>query len=89
MKKSLSFVSVLYDLLIDAALMGMGYLIYYQFNIRPLAPIDWNPLVIQVFGSKQSATLILSGIPFAIGLLSVVQIMFRVLGALRPHSAKS
>ena len=89
MKRRLSCVSVLYDLLIDVALMGVGYLIYYQFNIHPLAPVDWNPLVLQVFGSKQLATLILSEIPFAIGLLSIVKTISRLLGALKPRAAKS
>jgi hypothetical protein len=89
MKKNFSCFSTLYDLLIDFALIGIGYLIFYHFNIHPLAPAIWNPIVIQLFGSKELATLILSGVPFIIGILSLARTLSRMLIALKPRSVKS
>jgi len=89
MKRNFSCFSALYDLLIDFALMAMGYLIYYHFNIHPLAPMIWNPLVIQLFGSKELAILILAGVPFIVGVLSFARTLYRILLALKPRSMKS
>ena len=88
MKKRFSCLLALYDLVIDFALIGIGYLIYYQFNIRPLAPVDWNPIVIQFFTSKQLATLILSGVPFIVGVFSLARNVHRMLIVLKPRSIK-
>jgi len=89
MKKHFSCLSALYDLLIDFALISIGYLIYYHFNIHPLAPVIWNPIVIRLFGSKQLATLILAGVPFIVGVLSFAWTLYRMLLALKPRSMKN
>lgn len=89
MKKNFSCFSALYDLLIDFALVGIGYLIYFQFNVHPLAPVIWNPVVMQLFGSKQLATLILAGVPFVVGVLSFARTLYRMLFALKPRAMKS
>jgi hypothetical protein len=88
MKKSISLFSVLYDFLINFALIGMGYLIYYHFNVHSLAPVGWNPIVLQFFGSQPIATLILSGIPFIVGISSLARTVYRLLIALNPHPVK-
>ncbi|HUH98246.1 MAG TPA: hypothetical protein VLZ89_12850 [Anaerolineales bacterium] len=81
MKKSFSCLSAIFDLLIDFALIAMGGLIYYHFSIHPLAGVIWNPLVIHLFGSQELASLVLSGVPFVIGLFSLARTITRVFAA--------
>jgi hypothetical protein len=69
----------LLDLLIDAALMGTGFLLYYHLKIHPLFPAHLSPEVIKLFGGLDNTVLVIAGVPFAIGLLSFLGLISRVL----------
>jgi hypothetical protein len=77
-----SLTSVLLDLLIDAALMGTGFLLYYHLMIHPLFPAHLSPEVIKLFGGLDNAVFVIAGVPFAIGLLSFLGLVSRIIKAL-------
>ena len=76
-KPRINIFSLLFDLFIDFALMGMGALLYYHFLVYPLGPVGLSPVVINIFGSKELAVLVISGVPFFIGLFSLVKTLSR------------
>jgi hypothetical protein len=76
-KSRINIFSLLFDLIIDFALMGMGALLYYHFLVYPLGPVGLSPVVIDIFGSKELAVLVISGVPFFIGLFSLIRTLFR------------
>lgn len=83
MKKSgIRLWDVLMDALIDFALMGTGFLIYYQFQIQPLVPVGLHPALASLLGGKDTAVLIIAGLPFVIGLLNVIRLFFRILSGM-------
>jgi hypothetical protein len=73
--------SILLDLLIDSALIGMGLLFYYHFEVQPLGPFGLSPILIDLFGSRHTAVLVISLVPFVIGGLNFLQTIFRILTA--------
>lgn len=75
-KKS-SLFTFFFNVVIDLGLICMGALLYYHFMIKPFAPIDLHPVVIQVFGSKKLAVLVISGAPFIAGAFSLLRTLFR------------
>jgi hypothetical protein len=76
-KNRINIFSVLFDLLIDLGLIGMGVVLYYHFMIYPLGPIGLSQVFIDMVGSKQIAVLIISGLPFVVGVLSLIRLVFR------------
>jgi len=77
-KPRLNPFSLIFDLLIDLALIGMGALLYYNFEVRPLSPFDLNPFVINLFGSKYITVLVISIVPLGIGVLNILRTAYRV-----------
>lgn len=71
--------SLLLDLLIDFALMGMGALLYYHFEVRSLGPFGLSPIVTNLLGSQRVAVLVISIAPFGIGALNLLRTLFRIL----------
>ena len=69
--------SLLLDLLIDLALIGMGTLLYYHFLVYPLAPVYLSPMVVNLFPSEELAVLVISGVPFIIGILNLLKTLSR------------
>ncbi|MEW5938586.1 MAG: hypothetical protein AB1750_02890 [Chloroflexota bacterium] len=84
--------SLIFDLLIDIALIGMGAALYYVFMVRPIGPaVGINDMFVELVGSKLVAVLIISGLPFIIGLWSLVRTLARTAKKLRtppPDSAR-
>ncbi|MBV6466021.1 MAG: hypothetical protein IT296_04930 [Anaerolineae bacterium] len=72
-----NILSLLFDLLIDFALMGMGAVLYYHFMVYPLAPVGLSQVFIDIVGSKLTAVLIISGLPFIVGLFSLIRVIVR------------
>ena len=80
--RKISFGSVLLDLIIDFALMGMGALLYYHFKIQSLAPVTISPAVVKWLGGTNIAVLLLAGLPFVIGLFSFLRLATRILSGM-------
>jgi hypothetical protein len=76
-KLGINIFSLLFDRLIDLALTGMGILLYYQFNVQALASEDLSPIVVNSFGSEDLAVLVISGVPFIIGIFSLIRMPIR------------
>jgi hypothetical protein len=76
--RKLSLSSILIDLLIDFAIVGTGFLIYYHLKIHPLFPAQLSPEVIKLLGGLDNAVLIIAGVPFVIGLLSILGLFVRI-----------
>ena len=76
------FFSLLFDLLIDFALIGMGVVLYYHFEVFPLGPFTLSPMIVNLFGSKQVAVLFISLVPFGIGLISLIRTVYRAITGL-------
>lgn len=76
-KRRIKPFSLLLDLLIDAALIGMGLLFYYHFEIHPLGPFDLGSEIIGLFGSRHNAALTISLFPIVIGGLGLLQTTIR------------
>ena len=76
--------SLLLDLLLDSALVGMGLLFYYHFEIRPLGPFDLSYALTGLFGSRHIAVLVISLVPILIGGLNFLQTIIRVFKGLVP-----
>lgn len=71
--------SVFLDILLNGAFIALGTLLYYHFNVRTLAPVDLHPLLISLVGSKQMTILIISGLPFFIGILGMITTAIRLM----------
>jgi hypothetical protein len=77
-RRRMSLFSFLIELVIDLALMGMGALLYYHFQVYPLGPVDLSPVVVKLFGgSKLLAVLTISLVPFGIGALNLLRTLYR------------
>lgn len=83
-KKWINLFSLLTDLLIDLALIGMGALLYYHFEVYPLGPFDLSPVVTNLFGSKHVAVLVISLLPFGIGIINLLRTLSRIFTAAMP-----
>lgn len=71
--------SILFDLLLDFALIGVGFLFYYHFNVQALAPVTLNPVVVNLFGGKELAALTISGILVLIGTFNLFKTFYHLL----------
>ena len=87
-KPRINIFSLLFGLLIDLALIGMGALLYYHFLVYPLGPVGLSPIVIDLFGSKQLAVLVISGVPVIVGVLSLLKTIFRTGRKVRSRAAR-
>ena len=76
------FFSLLFDLLLDSALIGMGVAIYYHFEVMPLGSFTLSPVVVDMFGNKETAVLVISLVPIGIVLISLVRTIYRALTGL-------
>jgi hypothetical protein len=76
------FFSLLFDLLIDSALIGAGVALYYHFEVLPILPFSLHPAVIALFGSEQTVTLFVSLAPLSIGLISLTRTLYTTLAGL-------
>ncbi len=83
-RKRINLFSLLTDLLIDLALIGMGVLLYYHFEIHPLGPFDLSPVVTNLFGSKYIAVLVISLLPFGIGVINLSRTLYRLFTGVIP-----
>lgn len=79
-KSALNFdfiIALLTDLLIDAILIGLGMVLYYQFFIHEIYPVTISPALTEPVGGLTNAAYIISGIPFVIGILNLVRTISR------------
>lgn len=76
------FFSLLFDLLIDFAIISVGIALYYHFEVFPLAPFSLNPMIVNLFGNEQIAVLFISLVPFGIGLISLIRTIYRAITGL-------
>lgn len=76
------FFSLLFDLLIDFAIIGVGIALYYHFEVFPLAPFSLNPVIVNLFGNEQTAVLFISLVPFGIGLISLIRTIYQTITGL-------
>jgi len=70
----LSFVT---DLLIDGLLIGLGAVLYYQFFVDEIFPVTISPVLTGPVGGVSNAAYIICGVPFVIGILSLVRSISR------------
>jgi hypothetical protein len=70
-KNRINFFSLFTGILIDLALIGTGVLLYY------LGPVFFSPIIVNLFGSLQTAVLVISGLPFIVGVLSLLKTLIR------------
>ena len=71
------FFSLLFDLLIDFALISIGVALYYHFEVQPLGSFTLSPSLINLFGSTETAVLVISLVPFGFGLISFIRTVYR------------
>ena len=83
-EKRINLFSLLTDLLIDLALIGIGVLLYYHFEVYPLGPFDLSPVVTNLFGSKHVAVLVISLLPFGIGVINLSRTLYRLFTGVIP-----
>lgn len=76
------FFSLLFDLLIDFALISVGVALYYHFEVQSLGSFTLSPSLINLFGSKETAVLVISLVPFGIGLISFIRTVYRAVSGL-------
>jgi hypothetical protein len=76
-KNRVNIFSVFLDLLIDLGLIGMGVVLYYHFMVYSLGPVGLSQVFINLVGSRLVAVLIISGLPFVVGVLSLTRLVFR------------
>ena len=85
-KNRINIFSLLFDILIDLALIGMGALLYIHFLVYSFGPVGLSPIVINLFGSKELAVWVISGIPFVVGVFSLLRTLYRAI--FRPAASK-
>ena len=83
-KPRIDIFSLLFEIVIDLALIGMGAVLYYHFLVHPLGPVGLSPIIINLFGSKQLAVLVISGVPAIVGVFSLLKTIFRTGRKRRP-----
>jgi hypothetical protein len=85
-KNRINLGSLIFDLLIDLALIAMGAVLYYIFMVRPIGFVGINDLFVKLVGSKTVAVLIIAGLPFVVGVLSLARTVFRAAKKLKSPS---
>jgi len=68
---------LLIDLLIDFSLIGLGAALYYTLIAYPILPITLNPAFTNLVSNYPTAAYIICGIPFVVGILSLVRTISR------------
>ena len=82
-RTSISFFGILTDLLIDLALMGLGFAIFYNFMVSPYLPFTTiNPAFTALVGGFNNAVYIMSGLPFVVGAFNLLRTFGRVFSSL-------
>lgn len=71
--------SFLIDVLIDTALIGMGVLLYRQFMVEANVPVTLSPVLTSMVGGFNNAVYVISGVPFVVGMLSMINTIGKVL----------
>jgi hypothetical protein len=74
---------LLFDLMIDLALIFLGLALYFQFFVHEIFPITISPVLTDPVGGMTNAAYILCGVPFIIGLISLVRSLLRFFRKLR------
>ena len=70
------------DLLIDLALIGLGVALYYQFEVRAIFPVTISPAVTDLVGGRDIAVKLIWGVPFVIGVFSLIRTLARAVSSL-------
>jgi hypothetical protein len=78
-----SFFDLMLDLLIDVALIGLGLVLYYQFEVREIFPVTISPALTDLVGGRATAVYLICGVPLVIGVLSLIRTLARALASLR------
>ncbi len=84
-KRRFNLFNFLLEIVIDLMLMGMGAALYIHFLVFSFGPVTLSPVVVNLFGSLETAVYVIAGVPFIIGLLSFLRTLYRVV---RPPSAQ-
>jgi hypothetical protein len=74
---------LLFDLMIDLALIFLGLALYFQFFVYEIFPISISPVLTDPVGGMTNAAYIMCGVPFFIGLISLVRSVTRFFRKLR------
>jgi len=86
--RKINIFSIIFSILIDFALIGMGMLLYYHFQVYPLGIVDLSPIFINLFGSKEFAVLVISGVPILVGVFNLLRTLLhmakKILVSIRP-----
>jgi hypothetical protein len=78
-RKRIDPINVLLEIVIDLMLIGMGAALYVHFLVYSFGPIGLSPIVVNFFGSLKTAVYVIAGIPFVIGVLSLLKTITRVI----------
>lgn len=73
-KKRIDPISILIDLL----LMGMGAALYVHFLVYSFGPIGLSPVLVNLFGSLETAVYVIAGLPFVVGVFSLLRTISRI-----------
>jgi hypothetical protein len=84
-KRRINLFSLFFDLLIDFALIGLGVALYYQFFVYRIFPVTISPALTDPVGGFENAAYILCGIPFVVGMLSLLRTIVRTVRKLFAH----
>jgi hypothetical protein len=72
-KPRIKIFSLLFEIIIDLALIGMGAALYIHFLVYSFGPIGLSPMVVNFFGSLKNAVLVIAGIPFLVGIFNLLK----------------
>lgn len=78
-KKRIDPFNVLLEIVIDLMLIGMGAALYIHFLVYSFGPIGLSPVVVNFFGSLRTAVYVIAGVPFVIGVFSLLRTIYRVI----------
>ena len=81
-KKRIDPIALLLDFAIDFVLIGTGVLLYVHLLVYHIGPPGFAVLpswIINLFGSLETAVYVIAGIPFVIGLLSLIRTLARLI----------
>jgi len=74
---------LMFDLMIDLSLIFLGLALYFQFFVYQVFPVTISPALTEPVGGPTTAAYILCGVPFVIGLISLVRSVTRFFRKLR------
>lgn len=57
--------------------------LYYQFEVRAIFPVTLSPALTDLVGGRQVAVYLICGVPFVIGVYSLIRTLARALARLR------